>query len=393
MASFAENFRAGADVVGAGMDRSLRAQQLRLHEAQLRMNERQVAQQAQMYLEHAQLYKAQREKAELQSGLRKAAGENFAARVAAGEAPDVAFKAATTPLAIADPESYIEMQKAVFQPSIVDLKDSTGQNVPVIRTSPSTVQQVRTPANSGGTGATTAMKDIDRANELLKQADVAAAAGDKAGAESLRADALLLKQSHSKGGMTLETSPDGSVRFTQGDTPKVPMGVAVKVQERLSQTEKAIDNLDDLTATLRPEDVGVKGVLGELALDRLLPQFGFKTADVKRMDNRTKIATLRENLMRQVSADSRFSNLDRQAIEKFLPSSGMIESFEHTQQAAATLKRILGKRALIDAKEAAMPPPAFALAALDDEALLEAVAAELLTQAQAAAAYRKRHAQ
>lgn len=393
MASFAENFRAGADVVGAGLDRSLRAQQLRLQEAQLRMNERQVAQQAQMYLEHAQLYKAQREKAELQSGLRKAAGENFAARVAAGEAPDVAFKAATTPLAIADPESYIEMQKAVFQPSIVDLKDSTGQNVPVIRTSPSTVQQVRTPSNSGGTGATTAMKDLAAADAMLAQANQLETAGDAAGAKTLRDNAMILKQSHTKsGGMTFEADGQGGFKLTQGGTdPNVPLLVTGRALERSALAQKAITDMDSMMKTLKPEHVGVKGVLGEFLFDRVAPQFGLNTADSARISSRTKIGMLRETLMRQVSADTRFSNMDAVRITKFLPSSGIFESMEHAAGAVDTAKTIMGKRALIDAQIAKQPPPYFAIVALPDYALREAVDAKLLTKEQAATEYFRRH--
>lgn len=276
-------------------------------------------------------------------------------------------------------------------PGITQLTDSSGNPIDVLQTGPNRFSQVRTPTVAGSSDTATT-KDIVKANEWLKKATELEAAGDVAGAKALRDDALFLKDTHAKSGMVWESDGAGGFRFTMGGgTPKTPMAVTTKVLERLSQTEKAIDNLDDLAKTLRPEDVGFKGVLGELVLDKILPQLGTATADVKRMDNRTKLRTLAENLMRQVSADSRFSNADRISIGKILPSAGVVESFEHTQQTIKTLRKVFAKRALIDAKEAGQAPAPFAVRTLDDVGLQEAVQADLLTREQGAAEFFKRH--
>lgn len=244
--------------------------------------------------------------------------------------------------------------------------------------------------NETETNGTTAMKDIAHANELLKRAAALDVEGKPAEAKALRDDALLLKEAHVKSGWTIQSDGQGGLTIMQGNT-KIPPMVTGRVLERLSQTEKAIDNLDDLAATLRPQDVGFKGVLGELFLDKILPQLGTATSDVKRMDNRTKLRTLAENLMRQVSADSRFSNADRLAISRILPSSGVVESFEHTQQTIITLRKILAKRALIDNKEAGQAPSPFAVRSLDDRGLQEAVQSDLMTREQGSAEFFRRN--
>lgn len=222
--------------------------------------------------------------------------------------------------------------------------------------------------------------------QLINERNDAFTAGDK---ESVALfDAKLQKEVQSTG-LQIKTNPDGSVEVFQG--PQKPTGgAASKVAERLSQTQKGLEELNSLQSSLRPEDVGIKGVIGENVFDRILPQFGIPSSDVARMDNRTKLKTLAEGLMRQVSADSRFSNADREAIKQILPSPGVVESFESSQQTINTLRKIFSKRALIDAKEGAMQPPKWALDNLDDQSLIEAAKTKLLTEDEALEAFRAR---
>lgn len=440
MAEWLQSVMAGAQIANMRFERDARTTQLRQQAAQRQMQERAIAAQAQMYLQHAELYKAQAEQDKHDEALLKTAGDRFHTLWSTGlMTTEEALKESIAPLMFASPTAFqkaatglaamtradtagrtftpsvttlnkdtagnpitpvqvlqesptraaqVKPTETPFTPSIRELPGPGGRMVPVLQGSKNSATQLREPGAT--TSQTTAMKDIAAANEMLKEARAKELAGDLEGANQLRNDALLLKDNHVKSGWSIQSDGQGGLTITQGNT-KIPPMVVGKVLERLSQTEKAIDNLDDLSATLRPQDVGFKGVLGELFLDKILPQLGTATADVKRMDNRTKLRTLAENLMRQVSADSRFSNADRQAIAQVLPSAGMVESFEHTQQTIATLRKIFAKRALIDNKEAGQSPSEFAIRALDDEGLIEAAQSGLLTQEQALAAFRKRH--
>lgn len=259
----------------------------------------------------------------------------------------------------------------------------TGQPEAFFRTSPNSANRVVPPAAS-------VPADIRIADEITKlQGDIAAAT-DPAQKEGLQRRLTNLQVQTAPSGMEV-TTPDGTViRQGKGVGTKIPAGIVTKAQERLSGTQKTVELLDDLQGSLRPTDVGVAGVAGNLILDKLLPQIGVPSADASRMDNRTKLKTLIEGALRQVSADSRFSNADRKAIEGILPSAGMVESFESTQQTINTLRRIFAKRALIDAHEIGQDAPGFAVQALDEVALAEAVRSGLLSREKAVNEVRRR---
>lgn len=165
-----------------------------------------------------------------------------------------------------------------------------------------------------------------------------------------------------------------------------------RAQQNLSDTQKAISELSDLERTLRPKDVGISGVWGETVLDRVLPQFGFGRGDIERMDNRTKLKSIAQSLLREVSADNRFTENDRRAIEAIVPKSGVVESYENAIRSSRTLRRIFAKRALIESQTIAQPPPLWALESLDNIGLSESARSGLITKDQALAEFDRREA-
>lgn len=224
--------------------------------------------------------------------------------------------------------------------------------------------------------------------KLLSEREEARLRGDS---EAVRLyDAMLEKQTAATG-MQVTTNPDGTMTLTQGPLPqKLPSSVTAKAEERMTKNQKVVEELNSLSRTLRPQDIGVKGVLGETVLDAILPQFGIPSADAKRMDNRTKLKAAKEGALRMVSDDSRFSNADRKAIEDILPNAGLFESYESAQQTIKTLNRVFAKRALIDAKEIGKEAPVWALEVLDAEGLKDAFSGGLISKEQALNAYAKR---
>lgn len=435
--TYVQGVLAGAQIANMRFERDARMQQLRQQAAQQQMQERLIASQAKMYLQHAEVYKQQAAQDEQDKALLKTAGDRFHTLWSAGMNSDEALRESIAPLMFASPTAFQKAASGLaaltradaagqtFTPSISTLKDSSGNKVEVLQTGPNSAAQVkpteapfspsienltapdgrmvpvlRGSKNSaqqlrepGGSGDTPIVRDVAKANEMMKQARALELTGDIDGAKALRDDALFIKDSHAKSGLIFQSDGQGGFQLTQGvPGGKIPnLAVNTKVLERLSASEKAIDGLDDLASTLRPEDVGIKGVVGELVLDKILPQFGAKTADLKRINNRTKLRMLAEGLMRTVSFDTRFSDRDSLRIAKITPSPGMAETSEHSQESIATIKNIFAKRALIDAKEAAQAPPPFAVRALDEKALQESVEKGLLTMEQAKAEFFRRN--
>lgn len=115
-------------------------------------------------------------------------------------------------------------------------------------------------------------------------------------------------------------------------------------QRKLLKYEAASELINHLQRNMESGHVGVAGVLGEYVGDRLLPQLGVDTFKGKRADVRSTLIAARESLLREISDDSRFSNLDREEISKALPSSGAFESLENAQQRLSTVRNILNAR-------------------------------------------------
>jgi hypothetical protein len=144
-----------------------------------------------------------------------------------------------------------------------------------------------------------------------------------------------------------------NVRFDESGKPIVEMStgpkpttaMTTKAQEKTVQYEDALSLINQLEKSLAPSDVGAAGLIGEMVLDRTLPQFGveqyFSGARVKK---RVALGALRESLLRQVSDDTRFSNADRKEIQKILPSTGIFESQPDALYRMEQVKEILQDR-------------------------------------------------
>ncbi len=196
----------------------------------------------------------------------------------------------------------------------------------------------------------------------------------------IRLDAEAEKLVPSGQQISVET-PEGTkvVIGKQGKEVGPSSAVSNVAKKEILAQHKVVTELQDLQKTLRPGDVGIRGVVGNLFFDKVLPQMGYKTADVLRMSNREKLATLREGALRIVTTDSgMFSNRDREFVTKTLPGTDVTESYENAMTVAAELERIMAKRALINALHAGIKPPQFALDALDDVGLQEARDAGLI---------------
>jgi hypothetical protein len=140
------------------------------------------------------------------------------------------------------------------------------------------------------------------------------------------------------------------VTQTSGVQPSInPLGkpttaMNTKSQENTVKYENALTLINQLQKGLTPRDVGAAGLLGEMVMDRTLAQFDPSFADKDRIEKRTALGALRESLLRTVSDDPRFSNVDRDEISKLLPSTGAFESYPDAIGRMGQVKKILGDR-------------------------------------------------
>ena len=150
-------------------------------------------------------------------------------------------------------------------------------------------------------------------------------------------------------GMRLEVGKDGSLIFAQGAQNGLTTAGTTRSEQAQFDAERSIREGADLLRTLRPEDLGIQGVIKEDFINKGLAQLRPEFADKTTSENRTKLRAWREGTMRQVSADTRFSNTDREAIERLLPQDGVFESLPSAQAKMLAVMNIMQDRA---AKEA-----------------------------------------
>lgn len=141
---------------------------------------------------------------------------------------------------------------------------------------------------------------------------------------------------------------------------KPTTALTTKAQENTVKYENALTLINQLEKGLTPRDVGAAGLLGEMVLDRTLAQFDPRFADKDRIEKRTALGALRESLLRTVSDDPRFSNVDRESISKLLPSTGAFESYPDAMARMGQVKSILTDRVERYAGASGVPTPSSA---------------------------------
>jgi len=156
-----------------------------------------------------------------------------------------------------------------------------------------------------------------------------------------------------------------------GATPIGSPSVATQsmAQKKLLKYEGAVQLINDLQKTIKPEYLGAKGAAGEILVDRGLAQLAPEMANRDRIDFRAGLIAARESLMREINDDTRFSNADREEVAKALPSSGIFESLPDAQQRLETVRRILSQRGKIYSEGIGIKAPLWSLS--KDEILKE----------------------
>lgn len=204
-------------------------------------------------------------------------------------------------------------------------------------------------------------------DEIIKSEEDARTA-DKAGntdlATKLRDRASLLREQTR--GQEVVTGYDDQgrpiIRMGKG-IGAATVGTQSQAQQKLLRYENTIELLNHLDSVLKPEHLGAMGVTGEWIMDRGLSQLVPELANKERIDARTALIAAREGLMKEISNDPRFSNLDREEISKALPSSGIFESLPDAQQRLASVRNLITNRGKVYAKGLGQKPPLWTLTA------------------------------
>lgn len=206
--------------------------------------------------------------------------------------------------------------------------------------------------------------EIQKANQAIRDAE---SKGDKEGADKARERSELL-QSQAKGGINMEFGPGGTLQSfsTGGGQAKPTIAMATQAQEKLVKYKNSMDLMNSLEDVIKPEHLGVRGVAGEVLIDKGLQQaaeaLGMPdVAKSDRMESRKLMVALREGLMREMNDGSRFSLADREEISKALPSSGIWESGKDAEKGLSIVRKVLTQRSQNYARSIGKPIPLWTL--------------------------------
>jgi hypothetical protein len=178
-------------------------------------------------------------------------------------------------------------------------------------------------------------------------------------------DAAIIEATTNKGrSIYMGMGDDGKPVFelTEGGATSrfggATVGMATKAQERLVQYKNAVQSIDQINIT--PNMVGVKGTVGEWAIDRGLAQItGLSKGE--RVNGRTAMKLLKEGMMREVSDTQRYSVKDREEIEEIFPSTGFFESADRANKALQTIRQVFANRARNYANSIGKPLPVWTM--------------------------------
>lgn len=192
------------------------------------------------------------------------------------------------------------------------------------------------------------------------------------------------KYQQARGNESIETWVDPSgqahTRIVRGNTKAgdLTMATQSQVQQRLIGFEKTINMAADLYSKLDPSMLGVRGLMGELAVDRGMAQAFPEMADKERINGRTLLRAFNESIIKSLKVDAQVNRDEERRLLAALPSPGAVSSLPEAQEKIKTFMGLIKQQARIDAQQSGKPPPDFTLSL--DEVAKKVVAKELTEQ-------------
>lgn len=189
-------------------------------------------------------------------------------------------------------------------------------------------------------------------------------------------------------GETIETGVDATgqpfSRITRGGKAAGGLTVATQgqVQQRLIGFEKSIGTAAELHSKLTPEMLGVKGLLGDIVVDRGLAQISPELANTKRINGRTLLRVFNEQIIKSLKVDAQVNRDEERRLLAALPDAGAVSSLPEAQEKIRTFMGLIRDQARVDAQKSGVPIPNWALS-LDD--IARKVKAKQMSEAEAIA--------
>ncbi len=151
-------------------------------------------------------------------------------------------------------------------------------------------------------------------------------------------------------------------QMTEGGAKPVTVATQSLAQGRDLQYQNATELMSWLQKHVKPEHLGVRGLAGELVVDKTLAQLVPEFADKDRISVRAALDAA-QGLAREIvdSPAGRFSNVERDAILGALPSTGFAESFPNTQGRLQRAREMLASRGRVYAEKLGEPLPTWAM--------------------------------
>lgn len=216
----------------------------------------------------------------------------------------------------------------------------------------------------GGSDSTAAMKNAAYLSTLRKDAEAARAAGDTEGFQAKQSEIADLEEQIQKGQTFRAYDSSGQVtaEVISGSGGGVTTATRTAGQKRLAGYELTVEGIQDVVTKLRPDDVGVRGVIGENIFDTWVEQLVPGTRSTERIENRAALRMLSEQVIEGVSADTsgRFSDADVRRLREISGSLGASKSVGEIKDRLGEVNRIIRDRARTYAERTGQTIPDFA---------------------------------
>lgn len=148
---------------------------------------------------------------------------------------------------------------------------------------------------------------------------------------------------------TTEITMEGGVpKVTQTFGAKATSATTSAIQQKDIAYANALKGINDVLAKVRPQDVGVAGVVGESVFDTWVEQFKPGSANRERITNRTALRGLRENLFAALSPErlsgSAFSNRDVDRLKELASNLEASTSYTQFQERLGEIRSMIQER-------------------------------------------------
>ncbi len=382
---FLQGIQTGATVGNLMAQRQERMMELRSQEALRQIQERQIANEASLVDQRSQLIQqqvaqAQKDQADTQANAIQWQSDIKTGKYTPDQADDVAIRRMlmiNPTLGEKQAKSLLELRKSKlegqqFTPQVVQPTDTT--------TGQPAVDEMGRPIKAMTTGRGQAVAidkeptQVSLIKHFVDEHNKAKEAGNNDLAEALRGG---LSKATTGTGFTLQTNPDGTLTFTQGQLGSpdaLTKSNQTKVQEQQAQALTTVDTAQRLIPLLNEQTMGTEAWARSIVQDRILAQRFPEMASGQRAEASQLINQLRASTVKSLRSDGNISEGERKEILGSFPKANdPIDSAARARMVVQQVQTMAAIQALVATKKLGGEVPKSAALALDDEAVADMV--------------------